>query len=86
MVLSLRCTKNLIERIEAQNQRGYNIDRKPPTNQKPVLPVNNKPVLPVSEKQPPQENKTANILDPTDQKQLKREKKLEQKKHTSKMT
>ena len=97
MVLSFKCTKNLMERIEAQNQRGYKIDRKPPSKSRTkfVLPINapslkpqqnKKPVLPVSEKQPPQENKTANILDPTDQKQLKREKKLEQKKHTSKMT
>ena len=37
-------------------------------------PVKEKPVLPVSEKPPPQQNKTANVLDPTDQKQLKQEK------------
>ena len=97
MVLSLKRTKNLMERIEAQNQRGYKIDRKPPSKSRTkfVLPINapslkpqqnKKPVLPVSEKQPPQQNKTANVLDPTDQKQLKQEKKPEQKKHTSKMT
>ena len=85
MVLSFKCTKNLIERIKAQNQRGYKIDRKTP-RRKHVLPVNDKPVLPVSEKQPPQENKTVTILDPTDQKEVKQEKKIEQKKLTSKMT
>ena len=97
MVLSFKCTKKLVERVKAQNQRGYMLERKAPRKQrtKLVLPMNapslqpkqtKKPVLPVSEKQPPQQNKTDNILDPTGQKQLQREKKAEQKKHTSKMT
>ena len=96
MVLSFKCTKNLMERIEARNQRGYTLDRKAPRKQR-TLPMNapplqqnenlvkEKPVLPVSEKQPPQ-NKTENVLDPTGQKQLQRENKAEQEKHTSKMT
>ena len=75
MVLLLRCTKNLIERIEAQKQRGYTIERKT-TRRNPVLLVNKKPVLPVSEKPlQPQQNKTAVQKDPTDQKELKLEEK-----------
>ena len=97
MVQSFRCTKQLVERIKAENRRGYMLERKAPRKQR-TLPMNapplqqnenlvkEKPVLPVSEKQPPQQNKTDNILDPTGQKQLQREKKAEQKKHTSKMT
>ena len=87
MVLSLKCTKNLIERIEAQNKKGYTIDRKTPRRKPVVLPVNNEPVLPVSEKPlQPQQIETAVHKDPTDQKELKLEKKIEQKKHTQKMT
>ena len=98
MVRSFRCTKQLVERIKAENRRGYMLERKAPRKQR-TLPLNaasqpkqnknlvkEKPVLPVNEKPPPQQNKTANVLDPTDQKQLKQEKKLEKKKHTSKMT
>ena len=96
MGLSEKRTKNLMERIKAQSQRGYTIDRKAPRKQRTkfVLPMNapslqpkqnEKPVLPVSKKQPPQQNKTENVLDPTGQKQLQREKKAEQKKYTSKM-
>ena len=66
MVLSFKCTKNLIERIEAQNKKGYTIDRKTPRRKPVVLPVNNKPVLRVSEK--PQQIETAVQKDPTDQK------------------
>ena len=44
MGLSFQCTKNLVERIEAQNKNGYKIERKP--RRKPVLPVNEKPVVP----------------------------------------
>ena len=52
-----------------------------------MLPVNNKPVLPVSKKPlQPQQIETAVQKDPTDQKELKLEKKIEQKKHTLKMT
>ena len=79
MVLSLRCTKNLVERIiEAQKQRGYTIKQK--TRRKPVLPVSTKPLqpqqnktrrkplLPVSTKPlHPQQNETA-VQDPTNQK------------------
>ena len=78
MVLSFKCTKQLVERVKAQNQRGYMLERKAPRKQrtKLTLPMNapalqqnvnlvkEKPVLPVSEKQPPQ-NKTENVLDPT---------------------
>ena len=82
MVQSFRCTKKLVERIKAENRRGYMLERKAPRKQR-TLPMNaasqpkqnknlvkEKPVLPVSE-QPPQ-NKT--------------EKEAEQQKHTSKMT
>ena len=42
MVLSEKRTKNLMERIKAQNQRGYTIDRKAPRKQRTkfVLPMN----------------------------------------------
>ena len=96
MVQSFRCTKKLVERIKAENRRGYMLERKAPRKQR-TLPMNaasqpkqnknlvkEKPVLPVSE-QPPQ-NKTENVLVPTGQKQLQREKKAEKQKHTSKMT
>ena len=83
-------TKNLLQRIETQNKKGYKIKRKP--RKKPVLPVNKKPVVigqvvndKVPRKEPPQ-IETANQKDPTDQKELKLEKKIEQKKHTLKMT
>ena len=83
-------TKNLLQRIETQNKKGYKIDRKP--RKKPVLPVNKKPVVigqvvndKVPRKEPPQ-IETADQKDPTDQKELKLEKKIEQKKHTQKMT
>ena len=41
MVVSF--TKNLLQRIETQNKKGYKIERKP--RKKPVLPVNKKPVV-----------------------------------------
>ena len=90
MGLSFQCTKNLVERIEAQNKNGYKINRKP--RKKPVLPVNEKPVVPeqvvdkVPRKEKPPQIETAVQKDPTDQKELKLEKKIEQKKHTQKMT
>ena len=91
MGLSFQCTKNLIERIEAQNKNGYKIERKP--RRKPVLPVNKKPVVPeqvlidkVPRKEKPPQIETVVQKDPTDQKELKLEKKIEQKKHTLKMT
>ena len=84
MGLSFQCTKNLVERIEAQNKNGYKIERKP--RKKPVLPVNEKPIVPeqvvesVPRKQKPPQIETVV------QKEPKLEKKIEQKKHTSKMT
>ena len=69
-------TKNLVERIQAQNKRGYTIERK--TRRKSVLPVSKKPLQ-------PQQNETTVQKDPTDQKELKQEKKIEQKKHVQKM-
>ena len=79
MVQSFRCTKKLVERIKAENRRGYMLERKAPRKQR-TLPMNaasqpkqnknlvkEKPVLHVSE-QPPQ-NKTENVLVPTGQKQ-----------------
>ena len=90
MVLSLRCTKNLIERIEAQNQKGYTIERKTTRRKPAVLPVNKVPEQVVTDKVPrkekPPQIETAVQKDPTDQKELKLEKKIEQKKHTLKMT
>ena len=77
----------MIERIEAQNKKGYTIDRKTPHRKLVALPVNNKPVVPVKEKLlQPQQIETVAQKDPTDQKELKLEKKIEPKKHTSKMT
>ena len=60
-----------------------------PVSTKPLQPQQNKtrrkPLLPVSTKPlQPQQNKTA-VQDPTDQKDFKLEKKIEQKKHTLKM-
>ena len=89
MGLSFQCTKNLVERIEAQNKNGYKIERKP--RKKPVLPVNEKPLVPeqvvesVPRKKKPPQIETVVQKDPTDQKELKLEKKTEQKKY-AKMT
>ena len=99
MVQSFRCTKQLVERIKAENRRGYMLERKAPRKQR-TLPMNaasqpkqnknlvkEKPVLPVSE-QPPQ-NKTENVLVPTEQyrRLLLREKRAEKQTQTSsKMT
>ena len=59
MGLSYQCTKKLVERVKAQNQRGYMLERKAPRKQR-TLPmkaasqpkqnenlVKEKPVLPV---------------------------------------
>ena len=97
MGLSYKATKQLVERVKAQNQRGYMLERKAPVKKrvKLVLPTTAalqqkqtaKPVLPVSAKSPPQ-NKTENVLVPTEQyrRLLLREKRAEKQTQTSKMT
>ena len=66
MVLSLRCTKSLIDTL---NKKGYKIDRKP--RRKPaVLPVNKVPEQAVTDKVPrkekPPQIETVVQKDPTD--------------------
>jgi hypothetical protein len=98
MALKFKATKQLVERVKAENRRGYMLERKGPRKQR-TLPmtaaaqpkqnenlVKEKPVLPVSAT-PPQ-NKTENVLVPTEQyrRLLLREKRAEKSTQTSKMT
>ena len=71
MVLSLRCTKSLIQRIETQNKKGYTIKRKTTRRKPAVLPVNKVPEQGVTDKVPrketPPQIETTVHKDPTDQ-------------------